>query len=244
MKGWFVPPATTRYRFYIACDDYCNIELGDTPNQVENTTEINHNFIATDFRDWWESSNRHLGYSRISEWIELEEGEPYYIEGKQLQGSGGDHFSTAVEIEHDAMEGHHHSMKEVQYLSVEPAQVFDTTRVTITNMDDGQFLLLLLNPVSLKTNKTALISASATADEFRQSVKDYYANEPNIRAGCSVNMTWFDVNGTETTNKTEAVTAVYYITLNRLISAASASSISVVKTTTEATITVDPPADV
>jgi len=67
-------------------------------------------------------------------------------------------------------------------------------------MDDGQFLLLLLNPVSLKTNKTALISASATADEFRQSVKDYYANEPNIRAGCSVNMTWFDVNGTETTN--------------------------------------------
>jgi len=47
MKGWFVPPATTRYRFYIACDDYCNIELGDTPNQVENTTEINHNFRAT-----------------------------------------------------------------------------------------------------------------------------------------------------------------------------------------------------
>ena len=84
MRGWFVPPATTRYRFYIACDDYCNIELGDTPNQVENTTEINYNYRATNFRDWWESSNRNSDHIRISDWIELEEGEPYYIEGKQL----------------------------------------------------------------------------------------------------------------------------------------------------------------
>jgi hypothetical protein len=22
-RGWFVPPATTNYRFYIACDDKC-----------------------------------------------------------------------------------------------------------------------------------------------------------------------------------------------------------------------------
>lgn len=71
-------------------------------------------------------------------------------------------------------------MREVQYLSVEPAQVFDTTRVTITNMDDGQFLLLLLNPISLKTNKTALIKADASAEDMRLAVKDYYANEPNI----------------------------------------------------------------
>jgi hypothetical protein len=244
MKGWFVPPATTRYRFYVACDDYCNIVLGDTPNQIENTTEINNNMRATDFRDWWETTNKHLGYARMSEWIELEEGEPYYIAGKQLQGSGGEHFSTAVEIEHDAMEGHHHSMREVQYLSVEPAQVFDTTRITITNMDEGQFLLLMLNPVDLKTNRTEMISANATADEMRLGVKDYYAKQPNIGSGCSVNRTWYDVNGTETTNYTETVSAVYYITLNRLISAASASSITVVKTTTAATITVDTPADV
>ena len=28
-KGWFVAPATTNYKFYIACDDYCNINLGN-----------------------------------------------------------------------------------------------------------------------------------------------------------------------------------------------------------------------
>ena len=24
-RGWFVPPATTRYRFYMACDDFCKL---------------------------------------------------------------------------------------------------------------------------------------------------------------------------------------------------------------------------
>jgi hypothetical protein len=35
-KGWFVAPATTRYRFYIACDDICDLKLGNTPNSIEN----------------------------------------------------------------------------------------------------------------------------------------------------------------------------------------------------------------
>lgn len=88
--------------------------------QTENVTEITHSHRATNFRDWWESTYRG-DYQRISDWIELEEGEHYYIEGRHLQGSGGDHFSTAVEIEQTDIVGHHHSMKEVQYLSVEPA---------------------------------------------------------------------------------------------------------------------------
>lgn len=52
------------------------------------------------------------------------------------------------------------------------------------------------------------------------------------------------MNGTETTNQTEAVLSVYYITLNKLISGTSVSSIRVVKTGTQATITVDLPKDV
>ena len=39
-KGWFVAPATTNYRFYIACDDYCDINLGNTPMDNVDTTKI------------------------------------------------------------------------------------------------------------------------------------------------------------------------------------------------------------
>jgi hypothetical protein len=55
-----------------------------------------------------------------SEWINLTAGEPYYIEGGTFEWTGGDHFSVAVEIEqtNTSVVGHHHAMKEVQYLEV------------------------------------------------------------------------------------------------------------------------------
>jgi hypothetical protein len=57
-------------------------------------------------------------------------------------------------------------------------------------------------------------------------------------------LTWYDANGTVTTNYTEVVSSVYYITLNRLVSTLTASSIMIVKTGTAATISVELPADV
>jgi hypothetical protein len=37
-KGWFIPPATTKYRFYMSCDDLCNLKLGSEPNKIEEPT--------------------------------------------------------------------------------------------------------------------------------------------------------------------------------------------------------------
>jgi hypothetical protein len=34
-RGWFVAPATTNYKFYIACDYYCKINLGNVSGSVE-----------------------------------------------------------------------------------------------------------------------------------------------------------------------------------------------------------------
>ena len=62
-----------------------------------------------------------------------------------------------------------------------------------------------------------------------------------MRSNIYTNLTWYDVNGTETTNQTEAVQSVYYITVRKLITGPSVSNILVIKTTTTATITVDLP---
>jgi hypothetical protein len=39
-KGWFIAPATTNYKFYMACDDYCKVNLGSISGVVEDPTEI------------------------------------------------------------------------------------------------------------------------------------------------------------------------------------------------------------
>lgn len=110
MRGWFVAPATTNYRFYMACDDWCRLNLGNTPMNASDTTEINYNTAWNEIRNYWDISNTWGNPNRTSQWIALEEGEHYYIQGQHLEGTGGDHFSVAVEIEATADNttfGHH-----------------------------------------------------------------------------------------------------------------------------------------
>ena len=104
-----------------------------------------------DYRDFWENRAAYFMEENrlVSNWTNLTEGEPYYLEADTYEGSGTDHFSLAVEIEQDDMPGHHHSMKEIQYLSLESAQVYESTRITITDPDSGQYLLIFQNPSDL-----------------------------------------------------------------------------------------------
>jgi hypothetical protein len=76
--AWFVPPATTRYRFYVQCDDDCAVKLGTTPGSVDDPTTILDVHSHTDKRWAWAED----GVSRVSEWYELTEGEHYYLEGE------------------------------------------------------------------------------------------------------------------------------------------------------------------
>jgi hypothetical protein len=64
------------------------------------------------------------------------------MEAWHYEGVGGDHFAVAVEIEQSKIIGHHHSMKEIQYISVEAEGVYESTRITISKIDDGNYLLV------------------------------------------------------------------------------------------------------
>jgi len=75
----------------------------------------------------------------------LTAGEAYYIEGLHYDYNGNNHFSVGVEIEQTAMTDHHHAIREVQHLYVNPETKFDTIRLTIANMDTGHFKLILQN---------------------------------------------------------------------------------------------------
>ena len=93
----------------------------------------------SDYRDWYETRHSH---TVISDWVPLTEGEEYYFEVVTYEGGGGDHMSTAVEIEESGIVDHHHTMKEVQMVWLESAQVFEVTRFTVTNPDDGEYILI------------------------------------------------------------------------------------------------------
>ena len=48
-----------------------------------------------------------------SEWLDLQEGQNYYIEAMHYNLVDDDSFSVAVEIEQTEIVGHHHAIKEI-----------------------------------------------------------------------------------------------------------------------------------
>jgi hypothetical protein len=80
----------------------------------------------------------------------------------------------AVEIEQTDVVGHHHAMKEIQYVSMEAAQVFESTRITITNPDDGEYILIFQNPTDLSYTQGTAVAADASASTLENAIEDYY----------------------------------------------------------------------
>jgi hypothetical protein len=65
-KGWFIPPATTKYRFYQSCDDRCRLWLGSKPesDKEEDVTKLLDVGAAVYLREY----ERVDGHKRITEW--------------------------------------------------------------------------------------------------------------------------------------------------------------------------------
>jgi hypothetical protein len=56
-KGWFIPPATTRYKFYQYCDDWCRINLSNVPgDSTENVTELISQQSHTGYRNFYDAT--------------------------------------------------------------------------------------------------------------------------------------------------------------------------------------------
>lgn len=131
-------------------------------------------------------------------------------------------------------------MREIQYLEVRQEQVFERTQIEVDGVDAGQFKVVFMHPTTLKPNATKnYISMNATASELKSAVKDYY--QFVVNCDIDVTRTMFNADGNETTNATEVVKSIYNITLTRLISGQSVSSIMTTKTGSTATVTVRAP---
>jgi hypothetical protein len=111
-KGWFVAPATSNYRFKVACDDRCSLYFGTTAGSDQDPT-----LLIDDVSMAW---NGRRYYERLehqySDWVALEEGQSYFINGYHYDYNGNNHFSVAVEIEQTAIVPHNHARREVQLL--------------------------------------------------------------------------------------------------------------------------------
>ena len=96
MNGWFVPPATTRYKFFLSCGSNCIMRIGDYANQKENKTQ--HARVGS-YSPYNQYKNKDRAAESTSEWISMTKDEHYYIEAYHTDTTGWKHLQIAIEIE-------------------------------------------------------------------------------------------------------------------------------------------------
>ena len=128
-KGWFKAPATGRYKFYISCDDACQLFI-DSNNKFNKDSPVAPSLAqiamrgsASGIRDYLMTPPPDNSWKYQSDWISMEGGEFYKMEGFMFEYTGDDHYTVSVEFEKADTAGHHHANNEVLILSFDPENV-------------------------------------------------------------------------------------------------------------------------
>jgi hypothetical protein len=109
MSGWFLPPTTGAYVFFLSSDDDADLFLSTDASQAKKTLIAQENAWSAS-REWTNSSGgSELGQKRSDQWtngdgnavfsagIQLTAGTPYYIEAVSHQGGGGDNLAILAQ---------------------------------------------------------------------------------------------------------------------------------------------------
>jgi hypothetical protein len=144
-KGWFKAPEAGKYRFYLACDNFCKVLLSEekydkTKTDAYTMTQRNIRHWSTQWRNYNQPQESGHSNTWISDWITLEKDEFYKVEGHHGEYTGShDHSTVSVEFEKADTSAHHHSSKEVQTLVVENEITYEQFNITVKNAMGGKF---------------------------------------------------------------------------------------------------------
>lgn len=249
-SGWFKAPAAGRYRFYMSCDDKCELTF-DATNKFDKTSPVTPapETIAT--RNWWAEWRHYFypvdpdsGHQYISDWLDLEEGEYYKIDGYHMEWTGSDHFTVSVEYEMADSSGHHHARKEIQILSIETDQIFEEFEITVEGATgSGVFKIQFFNPFydpEDDDSKPFWLSDEMSDDVTASTMQGHIDNYFQQYWGSNIYVVKvdYDASDVETEDSSLIVKSVYTVTLRKLINGPSFSAAAILADPQDATFTI------
>ena len=144
-KGWFKAPEAGKYRFYTTCDDWCKVKVGTekfqkaTAADKYTVTNIAYNYAYKRYRTYHHPVPNTQSSKWISDWVTLEKGQYYPVEGTHMEYTGDrDHHTVSVEFEKTGTFKHHHKSKEVQLVDINSGMDFETFNITVKNAMGGK----------------------------------------------------------------------------------------------------------
>ena len=235
--GYFKAPASAKYRFYLSCDDECNLRLSTVNKDPSAATVIYRS-------DGWTSYRNYLaGGRKTTDWLTLTAGEYYYLEARHIQRFGGDHLTVSVEIDDSTITpGHHHTTKEVHRHEIRQTLTREMTNITIDNPDGGEFTLGILNPKTNTVWTSGKMNTNMSEGQVYEALKGYYASV--FDAWIRVTRVMYMEDGvTTTTNVLLSKKTIYTVYVMRSLASPSTTKITITRISTASLITPSTPAN-
>ena len=217
----------------MSCNHACQLFL-DSTNKFDAASPVEPELAQiairhgpSNWRDYLMEPDPNSSSQYRSDWIELEEGEFYKIEGFLLEYDGSDHFTVSVEFEMEDSTGHHHANKEVQILEVRQAGMTqEKFRITVLGANGSKYQVQFVNPKHDPNNKHSQLiwKSGEIKDNYniwqvRQQIVRYFSRIWG--SDVSIELTYYDADDVEVESSADAVKRVYTVTVVRLIGESS-----------------------
>ena len=121
-------------------------------------------------------------------------------------------------------------------VSLGTADIRETYTMTITNPDDGAYRITWMNPTTFKREVSEECKANSSASSLRNNIRDYYKSQG---VDIVVALAFYDEAGEMLESSTDAYQYVYTISVDRLISGTTATSMTVSKFGSESDIVLE-----
>jgi hypothetical protein len=191
VSGYFIPPASGAYVFFLSADDDADLYLSTDADPVHKRL-IAQEENWSNSRQWVSSSgNSSLSQKRSDQWspdqgattpygtgISLTAGQRYYLESVQHQGTGGDNFAVTYKL-----------IAEADPLD-DDAPLLQATNHNIALMTGPVTnLVWATQPVSVTNSvgRTVTFTARATSDSEFQPLYQWYRNNSPITGATAAN---------------------------------------------------------
>jgi hypothetical protein len=168
--GYLKAPVTGDYRFFLSCDDQCELSLDSTSPLSANvpfTPEtIANRWWYSGWRDYLDPPHADDSSQSQSRWITLQEGQYYKIKAIHQNGKGESHMTVSVEIKAPGQGPHRSAAKETQVLKIDQENQPETWEVIVTDPSNGEFKLTFKHPTSLENITTDAMKSNVSASDF------------------------------------------------------------------------------
>lgn len=133
LDGFFVPPVSANYSFYVNSDDYGGIFISPDEDP-DNAVAVAHALVYQSF--WFQEYE-----TVISQPVYMEKGKRYAFRMQHQESTGNDHFEVAMRIHiNDEVRALYNNPNQVVFASTPSVQIIETSRDVVFEVQEIEVL--------------------------------------------------------------------------------------------------------